>query len=112
MWERHTVAVPTMGDSITEVKIDNYYGRFAMISACFSRKAANKDLTFFHFTHLQQTHIFLYVSSYKGTVVEWVAAVGQAVQEEDVVALVETDKVTVDIRAKMNGVVTKQFVAV
>jgi 2-oxoglutarate dehydrogenase E2 component (dihydrolipoamide succinyltransferase) len=48
----------------------------------------------------------------QGTVVEWVVAVGQAVKEEDVVALVETDKVTVDIRAKMNGVVTQQFVAV
>ena len=81
-----------------------------MISACFSQKAANKISLFSLYT--PSTHIFLYVSSYKGTVVEWVAAVGQAVQEEDVVALVETDKVTVDIRAKMNGVVTKQFVAV
>jgi pyruvate/2-oxoglutarate dehydrogenase complex dihydrolipoamide acyltransferase (E2) component len=44
--------------------------------------------------------------------VEWAVAVGQAVKAEDVVALVETDKVTVDIKATMNGVVTKQFVAV
>jgi pyruvate/2-oxoglutarate dehydrogenase complex dihydrolipoamide acyltransferase (E2) component len=35
--------------------------------------------------------------------------VGQAVKEGDVVALVETDKVTVDIKAEIDGVVTEQF---
>jgi len=35
--------------------------------------------------------------------------VGQAVKEGDVVALVETDKVTVDIKAENDGVVTQQF---
>jgi pyruvate/2-oxoglutarate dehydrogenase complex dihydrolipoamide acyltransferase (E2) component len=44
--------------------------------------------------------------------VEWTAAVGQAVKEGDVVALVETDKVTVDIKAEMDGVITRQFGAV
>lgn len=48
----------------------------------------------------------------EGTIVEWAAAIGQAVKEGDVVALVETDKVTVDIKAEMDGVVTQQFVAV
>ena len=43
---------------------------------------------------------------------EWTAAVGQAVKEGDVVALVETDKVTVDIKAEMDGVVTQQFMSV
>ena len=37
------------------------------------------------------------------------AAVGQMVQEDDVVALVETDKVTVDIKAEVTGVITQQF---
>ena len=45
----------------------------------------------------------------QGTIVEWTVQVGQAVQEEDVVALIETDKVTVDIKATMAGVVTQQF---
>jgi len=46
----------------------------------------------------------------EGTVVEWVASVGQYVREqEDTVALVETDKVTVEIKAEFSGVVTKQF---
>jgi len=44
--------------------------------------------------------------------VEWTVQVGQAVQEEDVVALIETDKVTVDIKATMAGVVTQHFGAV
>lgn len=48
----------------------------------------------------------------EGAIVEWVAKVGQAVQEGDVVAMVETDKVTVDIKAEMDGVITEQFSAI
>jgi pyruvate/2-oxoglutarate dehydrogenase complex dihydrolipoamide acyltransferase (E2) component len=44
--------------------------------------------------------------------VEWTVEVGQAVQDGDVVALVETDKVTVEIKANMNGVITQRFGAV
>ena len=40
---------------------------------------------------------------------EWTAAVGQAVKEGDVVAMVETDKVTVDIKAEMDGVIVEHF---
>ena len=43
---------------------------------------------------------------------EWVVGVGQAVKADDVVALIETDKVTVDIKAEMDGVVTQHFGAV
>jgi biotin carboxyl carrier protein len=60
--EKHTIKVPSMGDSITE-----------------------------------------------GTIIEWTAQAGQMVKEGDVVALVETDKVTVDIKAEMDGVLMKQF---
>jgi len=45
----------------------------------------------------------------EGTVVEWTAQVGQAVKVDDVVAMVETDKVTVEIKAEAEGVVTQQF---
>ncbi|CAB9502588.1 component of 2-oxoglutarate dehydrogenase complex, mitochondrial [Seminavis robusta] len=48
----------------------------------------------------------------EGTIVEWTAAVGQAVKEGDVVAMVETDKVTVDIKAEIDGVIMEQFPAV
>mmetsp|Transcript_22470 Transcript_22470/g.37175 ORF Transcript_22470/g.37175 Transcript_22470/m.37175 type:complete len:245 (+) Transcript_22470:61-795(+) len=48
----------------------------------------------------------------EGTIVEWATAVGQAVKEGDVIALVETDKVTVDIKAEIDGVVTQQFGAI
>lgn len=48
----------------------------------------------------------------EGTIVEWTAAVGQAVKEGDVVAMVETDKVTVDIKAEIDGVITEHFSAV
>jgi pyruvate/2-oxoglutarate dehydrogenase complex dihydrolipoamide acyltransferase (E2) component len=41
-----------------------------------------------------------------------VVGVGQAVKADDVIALIETDKVTVDIKAEMDGVVTQQFGAV
>ena len=45
----------------------------------------------------------------EGTIVEWVAPVGQYVKDGDVVALVETDKVTVDIKAERDGVVVEHF---
>ncbi|GAX21930.1 hypothetical protein FisN_40Hh021 [Fistulifera solaris] len=48
----------------------------------------------------------------EGTIVEWTAQVGQAVQADDVVALVETDKVTVEIKSEISGVITKQFGAI
>jgi len=48
----------------------------------------------------------------EGTIVEWTAQVGQRVEEEDVVALIETDKVTVDIKATQAGVITQQFGAI
>ena len=45
----------------------------------------------------------------KGTIVSWTVSVGQTVKEGDVVALVETDKVTVDIKAQKDGLITAQF---
>ena len=44
--------------------------------------------------------------------VEWVVAPGQAVAPDDVVAMVETDKVTIEIKADIAGVVTNHFAAV
>lgn len=48
----------------------------------------------------------------EGTIVEWVAQIGQKVEEEDIVALIETDKVTVDIKATKAGVIVQQFGAI
>jgi 2-oxoglutarate dehydrogenase E2 component (dihydrolipoamide succinyltransferase) len=45
----------------------------------------------------------------EGTIVEWTAAVGQTVKADDVVALIETDKVTVDIKAEVDGVIVQHF---
>jgi len=45
----------------------------------------------------------------EGTIVEWAASVGQAVKEDDIVVLVETDKVTIDIKAEMDGVIVQHF---
>lgn len=45
----------------------------------------------------------------EGTIVEWTAAVGQQVKEDDVIALIETDKVTIDIKAEINGVITQHY---
>lgn len=51
----------------------------------------------------------LLVSITKGTIIEWKAEVGQAVKEDDVVVLIETDKVTIDIKAEFDGVITQHF---
>jgi pyruvate/2-oxoglutarate dehydrogenase complex dihydrolipoamide acyltransferase (E2) component len=45
----------------------------------------------------------------QGTIVEWVVQVGQKVNEGDVVCLIETDKVTVDIKAEVGGVIISLF---
>jgi len=48
----------------------------------------------------------------EGTIVEWTAVPGQAIKNGDVVAMIETDKVTVEIKGEVDGVITKQFGAV
>ena len=45
----------------------------------------------------------------EGTIVEWCVPPGSHVNEGDVLALVETDKVTVDIKAEQEGVLVKQL---
>lgn len=45
----------------------------------------------------------------EGTIVEWCVPPGALVKEGDVLALVETDKVTVDIKAEREGVLVKQL---
>ena len=55
---------------------------------------------------------FVFLPFLQGTVVEWMVEPGQAVQPDDVVAMVETDKVTIEIKADIAGVVTKHFPAV
>ncbi|KAL3795239.1 hypothetical protein HJC23_008324 [Cyclotella cryptica] len=45
----------------------------------------------------------------EGTIVEWVAPVGTRVSEGDVICLIETDKVTVDIKAEREGVIVQHL---
>jgi len=44
----------------------------------------------------------------EGTVVEWSKKVGEAVKVDDIVALIETDKILVEVRAEEAGVITQQ----
>lgn len=48
----------------------------------------------------------------EGTVVQWCKSVGDEVQEDEVIAVVETDKVSVEVRSTHVGVVVKLFAAV
>lgn len=45
----------------------------------------------------------------EGTVQEYVKKVGEFVQADEIIAVVETDKVMVDIRSPKAGVITKFF---
>lgn len=45
----------------------------------------------------------------EGTIVEWCVPPGSHFREGDVLALVETDKVTVDIKAERDGILIKQL---
>merc|ERR1719410_849300 len=47
----------------------------------------------------------------EGTVVEWLKAPGDAVQVDDVVVVLETDKVSVDVRAPSAGVMVEHLAA-
>ena len=94
--EAQTMKVPSMGDSITEVRIIFWQG--------FSKPNRSALLL-----GLNPSGAF---TTTQGTIVEWTAQVGQGVKEGEVVAMVETDKVTVEIKAELDGVVTRQFGAV
>lgn len=48
----------------------------------------------------------------EGTVVQWCKSVGDSVKEDEVIAVVETDKVSVEVRSTHVGVVVKLFAAV
>lgn len=74
----------------------------------------NRQLTTFRPTMLLKEKITVQVptmgdSITEGTIVEWAVGIGEAVKEGDVVVLVETDKVTIDIKADFDGVVTSHF---
>eukprot|EP00640_Fibrocapsa_japonica_P004960 CAMPEP_0113938838 /NCGR_PEP_ID=MMETSP1339-20121228/5253_1 /TAXON_ID=94617 /ORGANISM="Fibrocapsa japonica" /LENGTH=208 /DNA_ID=CAMNT_0000942129 /DNA_START=141 /DNA_END=767 /DNA_ORIENTATION=+ /assembly_acc=CAM_ASM_000762 len=48
----------------------------------------------------------------EGTLIEWKRQVGEVVEADSVVAVIETDKVSVDIRSPSPGVITKQMCGV
>merc|ERR1712176_1221632 len=45
----------------------------------------------------------------EGSIVEWNASIGSYVNEGEVVAMIETDKVTVEIKAEMSGVILNHY---
>lgn len=47
----------------------------------------------------------------EGVIESFVAPIGKLVKADDVIARIETDKVTVDILAKFDGVITKYYAA-
>lgn len=47
----------------------------------------------------------------EATVIEWTKSLGDLVQEDDVLVVLETDKVTVDVRSTGSGVLVQQFAA-
>merc|ERR1719242_1282933 len=47
----------------------------------------------------------------EGTLVEWTKNVGDLCQVDDVIAVIETDKVSIDIRTDHAGVITEQLAA-
>lgn len=48
----------------------------------------------------------------EGTVVEWSVDVGSAVSADDIVVVIETDKVSVEVRSPIGGVLTEQLAEV
>ena len=48
----------------------------------------------------------------EGTIVEWLKQPGEAVAEDEVVVVLETDKVSVDVRSPVAGIMGKQLAAI
>ncbi len=77
--------------------------------SCSTTPLSPDSLTLFFFCYIVACFL---TCTEQGTIVEWTAQIGQAVKDGDVVAMVETDKVTVEIKAEMDGVITQQLGAV
>ncbi len=45
----------------------------------------------------------------EGALAEWIKNVGESVEVDDVIAMVETDKVTVDIKSPYSGTLVEQL---
>ena len=82
----------------------------------FSRAlvGSSRPLRFFHSGLLAQRRLTEVVpalgeSITEGTIAKWAKAEGDNVNPDDVVVVVETDKVTVDIKANFRGVVVKHL---
>ena len=48
----------------------------------------------------------------EGTVVEWTVGVGDAVKVDDIVVVIETDKVSVEVRTPVGGAITEHLAEV
>nr|CCA20888.1 dihydrolipoamide succinyltransferase putative [Albugo laibachii Nc14] len=48
----------------------------------------------------------------EGTVVEWVKQCGEFVEQDEVIVILETDKVSVDVRSPVSGVLEKQLATI
>ena len=117
--DKMTIKVPTMGDSITEVSIEKRGSPkgFWMagvaprtVDCSFDCRRDREREDPFAKHHTTDTFIvWIHTLCTQGTIVEWTVSVGEAVQADDVIALVETDKVTVDIKAEADGVIVEQF---
>lgn len=93
--------VPTMGDSITEARL--YH------SFCCSAPRDNTEKAHMCVFVFMCVFTLFFGLKPQGTIVEWAVQVGQKVNEGDVVCLIETDKVTVDIKAEVGGVIVSLF---
>ncbi len=58
--------------------------------------------------------IIIHPNSYStlGAIVTWEKSVGESVNVDDVLLVVDTDKISIDIRSPHSGVLVKQHVAV
>lgn len=102
MFSTMKMKVPTMGDSITEAR-----RIYVSVHASHFDRIMTR-LTCFCVCVFLCILLYFWIAT-QGTIVEWAVQVGQQVNEGDVVCLIETDKVTVDIKAEVGGVIVSLF---
>jgi hypothetical protein len=87
-------------------------GRRLLRVALGSHISGNMAFQSRHFAMVTENVPALGESITEGAIAEWNKVVGEAVSIDDVVCTVETDKVTVEIRSPIAGVLAEQMAAV
>ena len=110
LWDSIQAVVPSMGDSITEGNFPSPFSDFLAVikdAVCTTASAVDCFCRAQNDASVDASEIWHAGTIAPGTIAK---APGDAVAEDEVIAQIETDKVTIDVRAPKAGVITEILV--